>query len=60
MAHKGVLTLYDKVGTTYKVHEEASKIKSPSGKYRTFFIKNKKKLVDQLNAGSICIWNWIC
>lgn len=53
MAHKGVLTLYDKVGTTYKIHEENSKIKTPSGKYRTFFTQNKKYLVDQLNAGTI-------
>ncbi len=53
MAHKGVLTLYDKVGTTYKIHKECSKIKTLSGEYRIFFTKNKKTLVDQLNAGII-------
>lgn len=53
MAHKDVLTLYDKVGITYKVHEANSKVKTSSGKYRTFFTKIKKKLVDQLNTGAI-------
>lgn len=53
MAHKGVLTLYDKVGSTYKIHEENSRVKTPSGKFRTFFTQYKKKLVDQLNAGII-------
>lgn len=53
MAHEGVLTIYDKVGTKYKVHEENSKVKTPSGKYRTFFSKCKKKLVDQLNEKTI-------
>ena len=53
MAHKGVLTLYDKDGKKYKVHEENSKIRTLSGNFRAFFAKNKKKLVDMLNEGII-------
>lgn len=45
MVHCGVLQIYDKVGTMYQVHDESSKIKTPSGKYRTFFTQNKKDLV---------------
>ena len=53
MAHCGALQIYDKMGTTYKVHEDNSKIKALSGKYRVFFTQNKKDLVNKLNAGTI-------
>ncbi|MBD5510081.1 MAG: hypothetical protein HDR08_02325 [Lachnospiraceae bacterium] len=53
MAHYGVLQIYDKEGNTYHVHDENSKIKTPSGRYRTFFTQNKKELVKQLNEGTI-------
>lgn len=53
MAHSGVLQLYDKIGNTYVVHDEPSKIKTPSGKMRTFFTQNKKDIVARLNAGSV-------
>ena len=53
MANSGVLTLYDKVGTVYEVHHKSSSVKTVSGSYRTFFVKTKKRLVEDLNSGKI-------
>ena len=53
MANCGVLQIYDKKDSIYQVHNESSDIKTPSGKDRTFFSKNKRELVNKLNSGEI-------